>query len=367
MNKTTRIILVLIPLVVLGFAFWQLTNVMAYIIIAFVLSMIGEPLVSVMGKIKIRNWQIPIWIRSLITVIFIWVLIFTFFRTFIPLLTQELQYFANLEISSVFDSLQEPISKVEDLVNQYNLSVDDDFTFEAWATETITDIIGIERITEIVKNIAGAIGNIFVAFVVISFTTFFFMKEARLFENGVVLFFPEEQENKIKNAIHSISRFLKRYFIGVSLQITGIIVLNTVGLSIVGLDFSTAVTIAFISGVINVIPYVGPLIGLGVGLFVGTAVSIPMDFYMEILPRLIYITIAMEFTQVIDNVVFQPLIFSKSVKAHPLEIFLVIISAGTLGGVIGMILAVPTYTVVRVVAKEFLASSSFVQKLTARM
>ena len=367
MNKTTKIILILIPILVLGFAFWQLTSIMAYIVIAFVLSMIGEPLVSLMGRLKIRNWQLPVWVRSLLTVVLIWVLIFIFFSTFIPLLTQELQYFANLDINAAFNSLEEPIGKIEDLVNRYNLSVEENFTFDAWATETLTEIVGIDRITELVKGIAGAVGNIFVAFVVISFTSFFFMKEARLFENAVVLFFPEDQEVKIKNAIHSISRFLKRYFIGVSLQITGIIILNTVGLSIVGLNFSTAVTIAFISGIINVIPYIGPLIGLAVGLFVGTAVSIPMDFYSEILPRLLYITIAMEFTQVIDNVVFQPLIFSKSVKAHPLEIFLIIISAGTLGGVIGMILAVPTYTVIRVVAKEFLTSSSFVQKLTARM
>lgn len=367
MNKTTRLILILIPLLLLGLAFWQLTNIMAYIIIAFVISMVGEPLVSLLGRIRIRNWQFPIWFRSLVTLILIWTLLFAFFRTFIPLLTQELQYFSDLDINSVFSSLQEPISRIEHLVNRYDLSVEDNFTFEDWATETISGIIGIDRITELIRSIAGAIGNIFVAFVVISFTAFFFMKEARLFENGVVLFFPEEQEKKIKNAIHSISRFLKRYFIGVSFQITGIIVINTVGLSIVGLEFSTAVTIAFISGIINVIPYIGPLIGLGVGLFVGTAVSIPADFQTEILPRLLYITIAMEFTQIIDNVVFQPLIFSKSVKAHPLEIFLVIISAGTLGGVIGMILAVPTYTVFRVVAKEFLTSSSFVQKLTARM
>lgn len=367
MNKTTRILLFIVPIIILAFAIWQLGNIVAFVLMAFVISMIGEPLVSLLGKLHIKSWYFPRWLCSLITLIVIWILLYSFFRFFIPLLAQELQYFASIDIQSVFNNLVEPISKIETLITKYKLSVNEGFTIEGWATETISRLVGIERITDLIMGIAGAIGNIFVAFVVISFTSFFFMKEAHLFENSLVLFFPEDQEKKISNALSSISRFLKRYFIGVTLQITGIIIINSIGLSIVGLNFNTAVTIALISGVLNVMPYIGPFIGILVGLFIGTAVSVPMDFYTELLPRLFYIFLAMEFTQVIDNVVFQPLIFSKSVKAHPLEIFLVIISAGTLGGVIGMILAVPTYTVLRVIAKEFLNHSKLVQKLTERL
>lgn len=364
MNRTTRIILIIIPILILGLAVWQLGHIVAYVVIAFIISMVGEPLVSLLGKVHIKSWHFPRWLCSMITLIIIWILIFTFFRTFIPLLTQELQYFAELDMESVFRSLSDPIAKIEGWVNEYNLSVEEGFTFNSWASETITGLFGIEKITALIGGIAGAIGNIFVAFLVISFTSFFFMKEAHLFENALVLFFPDEQESRIRRALHSISHFLKRYFIGIALQVTGIIILNTTGLTIVGLNFSTAVTIGLISGVLNVIPYVGPLISLGIALVVGTAVSIPMDFYSEILPRLVFIAIAMEATQLIDNVVFQPLIFSKSVMAHPLEIFLVIISAGTLGGIVGMIVAVPTYTVLRVVSKEFLSGSKFFRKLT---
>ncbi len=367
MNKTTRILLIVVPILIIAFAIWQLGSVVAYVLVAFIISMVGEPLVSLLGKFRLGSWSSPRWLCSLITLVLIWVLIFAFFRFFIPLLTQELQFFANLDIQSVYNNLHEPISKIEEVIDQYNLSVDENFTFEGWATETISSLIGMDKISALIKGIAGAIGNIFVGFFVISFTSFFFMKEAHLFENSLVLFFPEEQGQKIRNTISSISRFLKRYFIGVTFQSIGIITLNAIGLSIVGLDFSTALTIALISGILNVIPYVGPMIGLLVGIFIGTAASIPMDFYSELLPRLLFIIIAMEFTQIIDNVVFQPLIFSKSVMAHPLEIFLVIISAGTLGGVLGMILAVPTYTLIRVIAKEFMNNSKLVQKLTERL
>ena len=367
MSKTSRILLIIVPILLMGLAIWQLGNVVAYVLIAFIISMIGQPLVDTMQKIGIKNWHFPRWLCSLLTLIIIWVLIYSFFLFFIPLLSKEFQYFSNLDIQSVFESLKDPIARLERFVDEFKLTGDETFTVEGWATNTLTSVLGLDKITSILSGLAGALGNIFVAFVVISFTSFFFMKEARLFENSVVLFFPQDSEQKIKNAISSISRFLKRYFIGVTLQTLGIIILNTTGLLIVGLEFSTAVTIGLASGILNVIPYVGPLIGILIGLVIGTAVSIPADFYTELLPRLIFIFVAMEITQVIDNVVFQPLIFSKSVKAHPLEIFLVIISAGTLGGVVGMILAVPTYTVLRVVAKEFLSQSKLVQKLTERL
>jgi predicted PurR-regulated permease PerM len=68
--------------------------------------------------------------------------------------------------------------------------------------------------------------------------------------------------------------------------------------------------------------------------------------------------------QIIDNILFQPLIYSSSVKAHPLEIFLVIMAAGSLAGVLGMFLAIPTYTIIRVIAKEFFDNMKLVRKLT---
>ena len=77
--------------------------------------------------------------------------------------------------------------------------------------------------------------------------------------------------------------------------------------------------------------------------------------------------------QLLDNFVLQPLIFSKSVKAHfTLEIFMVILAAGSLGGIVGMIIAVPTYSFIRIIAKEFfngykssfMSDEVFVQGLT---
>jgi predicted PurR-regulated permease PerM len=141
-------------------------------------------------------------------------------------------------------------------------------------------------------------------------------------------------------------------------------ILIAIGLSVVGLKVSHAVTIALIAAVLNVIPYVGPFIGSLMAVAIGTAVSMPMDVATGLVPRIIYILIVMETTKVIDNVIFQPQIFSRSVKAHPLEIFLVILIAATIGGVLGMLIAIPAYTVLRVIGKEFFNQSKFVQRIT---
>ena len=88
------------------------------------------------------------------------------------------------------------------------------------------------------------------------------------------------------------------------------------------------------------------------------------DFQSEILPTTIYVMIGFWIVQIIDNNVSQPLIFSNSVNSHPLEIFLVILIAGFLFGIMGMIIAVPLYTILKVIGKEFLPDNKIVQILT---
>ena len=73
------------------------------------------------------------------------------------------------------------------------------------------------------------------------------------------------------------------------------------------------------------------------------------------------------FMQLIDNILLQPNIFSKSVKAHPLEIFIVVMMGAKIGGIAGMVLAIPFYTAFRVIGKVFLSEFKVIQKLTRNM
>ena len=102
-------------------------------------------------------------------------------------------------------------------------------------------------------------------------------------------------------------------------------------------------------------------------LFLTMSSNLGLDFQSEILPKTSYVFIGYVIAQLLDNFVSQPLIFSKSVKSHPLEIFLIIIISGILFGITGMILAVPTYTALKVILKAFLAKNKIVKSLTKEL
>ena len=105
------------------------------------------------------------------------------------------------------------------------------------------------------------------------------------------------------------------------------------------------------------------MIGAVIGVIIGISTNLDLDFYTQVIPLSLKICVVFAIMQLIDNFVLQPLIFSNSVKAHPLEIFIIVISAGTLWGVLGMIIANLIHTF-RVIAKEFLSEFKLVQELT---
>jgi predicted PurR-regulated permease PerM len=144
-------------------------------------------------------------------------------------------------------------------------------------------------------------------------------------------------------------------------------ILITIGMTIIGIDFRQAVVMGLILGILNVIPYVGPWLGLFIAIIMGVAANINQDFNTVVVPLVINMFIVEAITHLIDNIVFQPVIFSSSVKAHPLEIFIVVLAAGYAAGIPGMILGIPAYTVIRVFAREFFYNFKVVQKVTSSL
>lgn len=155
---------------------------------------------------------------------------------------------------------------------------------------------------------------------------------------------------------------LSRYFIGLLIQILANIVTYSLALYIVGVK--SPLVVGFFTGVIIIIPYLGGIISMLMGVILGITGVIAMGDYAMILPMTIKIVVAMFVVQTIDNNVFAPLIQGKSVKAHPVEIFLVVIAAASIGGITGMIVAVPVYGFVKIVAMEFMHNFRLVRKIS---
>jgi predicted PurR-regulated permease PerM len=125
-----------------------------------------------------------------------------------------------------------------------------------------------------------------------------------------------------------------------------------------------AFIIAFLCALLNLIPYLGPIIGGALMMVLTMTSFIGADFSTIILPTTSYVMIGFVIGQLIDNFFSQPFIFSNSVKSHPLEIFIVILASGTLLGPVGMIIAIPLYTTLKVISQEFLAENKIVKSLT---
>jgi predicted PurR-regulated permease PerM len=234
-------------------------------------------------------------------------------------------------------------------------------------SQKIKSVLDIGLFTDIFGSLASAISNIFIALFSITFITFFFLKDEGLFNKGVILLVPTKHEQAIRNVLSSTKDLLMRYFVGIFAQMLGMIILTTIGLYLIKIDFQTCLVIALFVGIINVIPYIGKLIGTIFGIVIAIASKIQVLPSDQLVTLFILICVVFAIVHLIDNIFLQTLIFSNSVKAHPLEIFLVILIAGHLAGITGMLVAIPGYTVIRVFAKQFLNNFKFVKKLTEKI
>ncbi|MEA3448197.1 MAG: AI-2E family transporter [Bacteroidota bacterium] len=367
MNKVTRYIIGALSIVVLVLFVWFFTEIVAYILIAAVLSMIGRPLVNRLLKIHIKSFRFPRWLASLLTLACMVFVIVLFFRIIIPLVGEQINEIRSIEVKTLSHNLKDPYAEFDNWVHSIPFQRTSEFSSKEFLSEKIVNLIQFDEISVMFNKIGGALGSVLIGIFAVLFITFFFMKEDRLFNKGILLMVPEKYEGKTQHALHKIRKLISRYFIGLLGQVTGIVILVTTGLTISGVEFSLALLIGIIAGFLNLIPYLGPWIGAAIGIVMVIAGNLGMDFYDEMLPMLIFVLLTFAVTQLIDVMFFQPTIFGNSVSAHPLEVFLVILIAGKLAGVIGMMLAIPSYTVLRVFAREFFNQYKLVRGITDKM
>jgi predicted PurR-regulated permease PerM len=344
---------------------WFFRNIVVYILVSGVLSIMGRPLVDFLSKLHIRRWKFPRALAALITLMVIWGFIALFFIIFVPLIARQINEFSAIDSEKIVQLIQGPIEKFESILISLNKDLARDLSLWDYFNDKVSDVLNINVIQNFMGSVLGTLGNILIAFFSVSFITFFFLKDQHLFFETILIWVPDKYTENFTRALNSIKNLLTRYFIGVMIQCTCIMILIDIGMTIVGIDFQQALVMGLILGVVNVIPYVGPWIGLFIAIIMGVASHINEDFNTVVIPLIFYMIIVEAIVHLIDNIVFQPVIFSNSVRAHPLEIFIVVLAAGFAAGVPGMILGIPTYTVLRVFAREFFYNFKPVQKITS--
>ena len=367
MNATVRNLLIFLGVLILLFCAWYFRSIVVYILISGVLSIMGRPLVDLFCRIRIGKWLFPHALGALITLLIIWGIIILFFRIFVPLVTTQINYLSTINSEKIVQLIEDPISRIENLLRIFNKDITSQISIQDYFAEKVSGILSISMIQNFLGSVLGTLGNLVVAVFSITFITFFFLKDQHLFFESILMWVPDKYNDNFTRALYSIKRLLTRYFIGIVIQSTCIMILITIGMYIAGIDFQQALVMGLILGILNVIPYVGPWLGLFIAIIMGVASHMNQDFTTVVIPLISYMVIVEAITHLIDNLVFQPVIFSNSVKAHPLEIFVVVLAAGFAAGIPGMILGIPAYTVLRVFAREFFYNFKAVQRITSSL
>jgi predicted PurR-regulated permease PerM len=315
--------------------------------------------------VSIGKFRIPSAISAFGVLLLFWALFFGIMSIVIPLFAAEIKVLSGIDYELVWLRFESMLNDMDSYLLAYGVLSGEDASSSQMLQNKIQSMFSVSDLTSVFAVIFNGLGNFGVAFFSISFITYFFLKEEGLFKRMIMVFVPKQIETEVVRVLGTSKHLLARYFIGITIQITLISTLVTIGLLILGVK--NAFVIGIFAGFINIIPYLGPFIGASVGMLIALTTGLSLGYTSELLPLLGKVGAVFLTVQLLDNALFQPIIFSNSVKAHPLEIFLVISIGGMLGGVAAMILAIPGYTVLRIVAKEFLSEFKIVQDLTSRI
>lgn len=343
---------------------WYFKNVLIYIIVAFVVSMIGRPFMQLLKKIRIKGKSAPNWLLAVFTIVLILAVLVLLVTQIVPLVSNIVRDASAISDSAQFSS--NPIEKVNEWIIGMFPNVGADFDITAVVLGKLKELVSFSQVSGLVGSVASLVIDIVVAVFSVVFIAFFFIKEDGLFERILCALVPDRHELTLRKTLSEIKQLLSRYFVGLVIEMLGVALVDFLGLWLIArFDFSYAIGVGFIAGLLNVIPYVGPLIGdvigivFGIVLKLGTGAGLDVNIWIFALIILAIMLAA----QLIDNFIYQPLIYSTSIKAHPLEIFIVLLMAGHIGGIVGMLVAIPAYTVVRVIAIRFFYRFKPIQRL----
>jgi predicted PurR-regulated permease PerM len=350
-----------ITLALLIFIFIFFSEIVWYILIAAVLAFLGNPIVTLLSKIKIKGKELPGGLKAALTLIGMSVFFMGIIAVFLPLIASQAKMISSINPDDVRRALTSFTEHLEFWLHENQILKQDQKLADV-LLEEVKPLIGAATFSSLFSNIASFMGSLFMGFFSVLFITFFFLKDQNLFVKIILLFVRDDSERKVLTVLSRTRGLLERYFTGLLIQLSTMATMISLGLWIVGVP--NALLIGTFGGMLNVIPYIGPIIGMTTGIILTSLGMAGIGEYSLILPFVLKVAGVFLSANLIDNILLQPLIFSTSVKAHPLEIFVVIIMAGTMGGVVGMILAIPVYTIIRVAGQEYLGAFPVIGKLT---
>lgn len=329
-------------IILMIYLLFQLRLGILYIFISLILTLIVSPI----NKLFLNRFKTGKTISSLISIS---VLVSSFsllVGLFVPILTKQGKNLSLLNTKEFRGNLEAIVKSVIDYFESQQLSI----------LEFITDLnimseVDLSFVAELFNSIISKIGSLSIGILSVLFITFFLIKDGNKIFISLVNLFPNKERKKINLSFVKIENLLSRYFTGVLLQITILFIFYITLLLILGVENSFA--IAFICAILNIIPYLGPVISIVLMIILSVTNKLDSFIVNDFIYNSVYLFLGFSLIQLIDNFILQPYIFSSSIKSHPLEVFIVIIFSGILFGILGLIIAIPLYTSLKVVVSSF--------------
>ena len=367
-DKLAKYIIIAAGLALIAGLCWYFKSVLTYILIAVVVSLIAKPVMELLQKIKIKGRKAPCWLLAAVSLILVMGALLTILFLIVPLVSSIMEDVSMTNIEYSARNIAVPLSDLNTFLRDSFPTLGNDFRLEVVIGQEVQKLFNVAAFSSFIGSAASILTDFGIGIFSVVFIGFFFIKDNGLFTDIVCALVPDRLENTTEKAIDDIGHLLSRYFIGVIIEVMGVALINFLGLAFIArLGVNAALGIAFLTGIFNVIPYIGPLLGGALGSILGlilkyssiTPVGLDISFWAF---TAILIAIFC-FTQLVDNFLYQPLIYSTSIKSKPLEIFIVLLIVGHAGGPLAMIVAIPIYTVFRVIAFRFFGHVKAIKRL----
>lgn len=364
MNKLARNITIACGIAVVAFLIWFFSSIVWYLVISMVISLIGKPIVSLLTRTRIGSWRCPDALAATVTLLALLGVAALFCWGMVPLLASQFDELKSLEPGVMLSNFQAPLDHVQGLIIRFLPENMHDFSLENEIKSQLVNFFDASFFTSFFSSTASLITSLVIAIFSVSFISFYFLKESKLSVEGISFFFPARYEENIQHAMQRVTSLLQRYFVGLIIESFVVMILTLLGIWAFQLPFNTAVVIGLLAGILNVIPYVGALIALALALIISAAMFTTVGGAVSLGTLMLLVILLFLAVRLVDNFFLQPYIYASSANATPLEIFIILLMAGQIGGVVGMLMAIPAYTVIRVFAKEFFNNFHMVQRLT---
>ena len=364
MNKVKAFIKPIAGILAVGLLIFFFPDIFLYFAIAIILSMLGRPLCEVLKKFHIKKFHFGNAVSSVLTMAAMFLVFSLIFLIIIPLVNKEIMILSTIDTNAIVEYFENPLEDIYNFLIQYNIIRPEENITEMIESK-LYSIVNWDNFSSVIGSLISKTSTLVIGTFSTVFLTFFLLRDPDIVHNIFMAITPDNQTSHMKNILHDSRVMLTRYIFGLIAEVLCMMILIFIGITIFGVK--NALIIAVIGGLMNIVPYLGPLMGCAVGVVIGIISNLGIGSYNMILPNSLEIIGVFVVANLIDNFVLQPTIYSKSVFAHPIEIFLVILMAGNIGGVVGMIVAIPSYTLIRIIAKQLLSEFKFIELLTKKL